>query len=220
MTRALELRAYLELEGRNPIGTTSGDSAGVNHMTNQFVTDNTAVFGELVRSLKTDTNNIRTIETEDHALFLVAKSEIETASWTGESKMTHGETQEAVMVTTHEIPDTYTCLRAIDKTIALIHARDMEKDAIPESVGVNNKTDRYYLSHLAMTGDKIAKTCTLAAEMHKIYHNHHTKTDRMSLIQTLDDEATIIQTGPKTRYSNISKEPITLLENVKFGLSA
>ena len=28
------LQAHLDLEGRNPIGTTSGSSAGVNHMTN------------------------------------------------------------------------------------------------------------------------------------------------------------------------------------------
>ena len=34
LTKALELQAYLELEGRNPIGTASSGSAGVNHMTN------------------------------------------------------------------------------------------------------------------------------------------------------------------------------------------
>ena len=37
LTKALELQAYLELEGRNPIGTASSGSAGVNHMTNQFL---------------------------------------------------------------------------------------------------------------------------------------------------------------------------------------
>ena len=58
LTKALELQTYLELEGRNPIGTASSGSAGVNHMTNQFLTKNTAIFDEFVRSLKRDTNNM------------------------------------------------------------------------------------------------------------------------------------------------------------------
>ena len=58
LTKALELQAYLELEGRNPIGTANSGSAGVNHMTNQFLTDNTALFDEFVRSLKRDADNM------------------------------------------------------------------------------------------------------------------------------------------------------------------
>ena len=58
LTKALELQAYLELEGRNAIGTASGSSAGVFHMTNQYLTENTAIFDELVRSLKIDTDNM------------------------------------------------------------------------------------------------------------------------------------------------------------------
>ena len=58
LTKALELQAYLELERRNPIETASSSSAGVNHMTNQFLTENTAIFDELVRSLKRDTDNM------------------------------------------------------------------------------------------------------------------------------------------------------------------
>ena len=58
LTKALELQAYLELQGRNPIGTASSGSAGVNHMTNQFLTENTAIFDEFVRSLKRDTDNM------------------------------------------------------------------------------------------------------------------------------------------------------------------
>ena len=72
--------------------------------------------------------------------------------------MTHRRTQEADMETTHEIPETYTSLRAIDKTIAMIHPRAMDKDTIPESVGRKNRIDWFDLSHLAMTGDKITKT--------------------------------------------------------------
>ena len=40
--------------------------------------------------------------------------------------MTHGTIQEADMGITHAIPETHTCLRAIDKTIAMIHARDLD----------------------------------------------------------------------------------------------
>ena len=58
LTKALELQAYLELEGRYPIGTASGSSAGVNQMTNQFLTENTDIFDEFVRSLKRDTDNM------------------------------------------------------------------------------------------------------------------------------------------------------------------
>ena len=58
LTKALELQAYLELEGRNSIGTASGSSAGVNHMTNQFLTENRAIFDEFVRSLKRDIENM------------------------------------------------------------------------------------------------------------------------------------------------------------------
>ena len=95
----------------------------------------------------------RTVETEDHAIILVAENEIETAPWTGEPKMTHGKTQEADMKTTHGITETHTCRRAIDKIIGMIHVRDMDRATIPENVRLNNKTDRFDLSHLEMTGD-------------------------------------------------------------------
>jgi len=108
--------------------------------------------------LKETPTTCRTTITEDHAIILVTENEIETTPWTGETKMTHGKTQEADMKTIHEIPEPHTCLRATDKTLAMIHARDMDKDTILENVGLNNKTDRFDLSHLAMTGDKTVKT--------------------------------------------------------------
>ena len=58
LTKALELQAYLELEGRNTIGTASSSSAGVNHMTNHSLTENTAIFDQFVRSLKRNTDNM------------------------------------------------------------------------------------------------------------------------------------------------------------------
>ena len=54
--------------------------------------------------------------------------------------------------------------------------------------------------------------------MHKTDHNHHTKTDDMTLIQILEDKATATQSGPKTRHANTAKELITLLANVKLVL--
>ena len=161
----------------------------------------------------------RTVETEDHAIILVTENEIEKAPWTGEPKMTHGKTQEADTKTTHGITETHTCLRAIDRTNAMIHASDRDKDTILLNVGLNNKTDRFDLSHFAMTGDKTGKTSTSTAEMHKTGHNHHTKTDDMTLT-ILDDKATVTQPGPKTRHANIANDLIILLANVKLVLIA
>ena len=217
LTKALELHAYLELEGRNPNGTASSGSAGVNHMTNQFLTENTAI---LSGRLKETPTTCRTIETKDHAIILVIENEIEITPWTGEAKMTHGTIQETDKEITHEIHETHTCLRAIDKTIAKVHARDMDKGTFLENVGRNNKIDQFVLSQLVMTGDKTAKIYTSIVEMHKTDHNHHTKADNMTLIVILDNEATIIQPGPKTKYARIAKELITLLENVKLVLIA
>ena len=72
--------------------------------------------------------------------------------------MTNGTIQEADTEMTHEKPETHTCLRATDKIIEMIHAKDTDKDMILENVGRNNKTDQFDSSHLAMTGDKTAKT--------------------------------------------------------------
>ena len=58
LTKALELQAYLKLEGRNPIGTATSSFAGVSHMTNHSLTENTANFDEFVQSLERDTDNM------------------------------------------------------------------------------------------------------------------------------------------------------------------
>ena len=156
LTKALEQQAYLELEGRNPIGTASSGSAGLNHLTNQFLTENTAIFAEIVRSLKRDNDNMQHNQNrgsrdnsrngERDRNNSMDRSQYDSRENTGSMK------------TTHEITETHTCRRAIDKTNTMIHARDMDKDAILENVGRNNKINRFDLSHLAMTGDKTAKT--------------------------------------------------------------
>ena len=56
--------------------------------------------------------------------------------------------------------------------------------------------------------------------MHKFDHNHHTKTDDMTLIQILDDKATVKQPDPKTRHPNTANELITFLASVKLVLIA
>ena len=56
--------------------------------------------------------------------------------------------------------------------------------------------------------------------MLKTDHTHHTKADDKTLILILDNEAMIIQTGPKTKRAHIAKELTTLLANVKLVLTA
>ena len=56
--------------------------------------------------------------------------------------------------------------------------------------------------------------------MHKTDHNHHTKADNMTLILILDNEATILQPGPKTWRARIARDLFTLPENVKLVLIA
>ena len=58
LTKALELQAYLEIEGRNPNGTAIGSSPGVNHMKNQFLIAKTVIFDQFVRSPQRDTDNV------------------------------------------------------------------------------------------------------------------------------------------------------------------
>ena len=218
LTKALELQAYLDLEGRNPIGTASSGSAGVNHMTNQFLTENTAIFDEFVRSLKRDTDNMPYNHNRESRDNFHNRERDRNNSMNRRSQHDSREnTRSRYENDTRDNRNTYMPSR-IRKTNAMIHARDMDKDTILENVGRNNKIDRFDLSHLAMTRDKTAKTQTSTVEMHKTDHNHHTKTDDMTLIQILDKEATIMQPGPKTRYANTASELITLLENVKLVL--
>ena len=65
LTKALELQMYLKSEGRNPTGTTCGISAGVNHMTNQLLIDDTVIFDEIVRSPSRVTHNMPQIRNRD-----------------------------------------------------------------------------------------------------------------------------------------------------------
>ena len=83
----------------------------------------------------------------------------------------------------------------------------MDKGTILEIAGRNNNIDQFDSSHLAMTGDKIAKTKTLTAEMHKTDHNHHTKPDKQT-------------TRSQNQVCTLCKKVITLLENVKLVLIA
>ena len=140
LTKAFELQAYLELEGRNPIGTASRGSAGVNHMTNQFLTENTAIFDEFVRSLKRDTDNMpynHNRGSRDNS-----RNRERDRNNSMDRRSQHDSRDD--MEITHKIPKTHTCPRAIDKTIAMIHARDMDKETILENIGRNqNRSVRF-----------------------------------------------------------------------------
>ena len=127
LTKPLELQAYLELETRNPIVTACGSFAGLKNMTNQFRTESVVFLTNLsVRSKETPIA-CRKNRTEDHTIFLVAKSEIGTATRTGETKMTHGRRQEEDMELTHKTTGMNTWFRAIGKTIVMIDATGMAK---------------------------------------------------------------------------------------------
>ena len=158
LTKALELQASLELEGRNPIGTASSGSAGVNHMTNQFLTENTAIFDEFVRSLKRDTDNMPHNQNRGSRDNFRNRERDRNNSMDKRSQHDSRDDTRSRYKTTHEITETHTCRCAIDKTNAMIHARGMDKDTILENVGRNNKIDQFDLSHLVMTRDKTGKT--------------------------------------------------------------
>ena len=158
LTKTIELAAYLEFKGRNPIGTASGTSAGANHMTNQLLTDNTAVFDEFVRSLKRDTDNMphtwnRGSRDNSHSGDQDRNNSMDKRSQNDSKENTRSRHRNDTRV-----PETHACLQSIDKTIGIIHARDMDKDTTPENVGRNIQRDRFNLSRLATKGDKTAKT--------------------------------------------------------------
>ena len=151
LTKALEFQAYLELEGRNLIGTASSKSAGVNDMTNHSLTENTAISDEFVRSLKRDTDNmphIRNRGSRDNSRNRERgrNNSMDRRSQTDSRDDTGGRYGDNTRDTRK------------DKTIAMIHARDMDKDTILESAGRNNNIDQFNSRHLAITGDKTAKT--------------------------------------------------------------
>ena len=126
LKEALELQAYLELEGREPIGTASGSSAGVNHMMNQFLTDNTAIPDEFVWSLKRDTNNM------PHNQNRGSRDNSRSGERDGSSSMDRRSqnysrlNRKSTYGNDTQDPETPTCPGAIDKTITMIHARDMD----------------------------------------------------------------------------------------------
>ena len=138
----------------------------------------------------------RRIEREDQSIDFVAQSEIETAPWTWDTKMTQGRTQEANTELTYKTAGLNTCLRAIDKRTVMIQATDMAKDATLGRVSLENKTDRFILSHLAIAEDTIAKRYFLTVEINKRDHNHHIKTVMTSILIS-DAKAIIAQPGHK-----------------------
>ena len=91
--------------------------------------------------------------------------------------MTHGRTEEADMETTHEKTAMFTCLRAINKTIVMIHASDRATNMTPDSIIQANRVELFNLSHLAVTIEKPTfKPQTSRAAVMTTDHTHHTKT--------------------------------------------
>ena len=220
LTKALELQAYLELEGRNPIGTASSGSAGVNHMTNQFLTENTAFFDEFVRSLKRDTNNMPQSRNRGSRDNSRNRERDRNNSMDRTSQHdSRDDTRSRYENDTRDDRNTYIPSRnRQDKRDDSRHRygqRYSSRECRPEQ---QNRSVRFE-SPRNDTGQN-RQNLNLTAEMHKTDHNHHTKTDDMTLILILDGEARILQTGTKTKRAHTAKELITLPENVKLVLTA
>ena len=89
---------------------------------------------------------------------VASREQVKNPPWTKETRMTQWRTQEAEKEITHKTTGMYTCLRAIDKTIVMIHTKIMAKDKTLENVSQSNKIDRFKLSPFAVTRDRITKT--------------------------------------------------------------
>ena len=89
LTKALELQAYLELEGPNAAGNASVSSAGVNQMTNQFLQEITTTWTNLGDHLEETLITSRNVVTEDREKILVTESQTGTTPWKGEHEITH-----------------------------------------------------------------------------------------------------------------------------------
>ena len=125
LTKALEFKAYLDLSDETQLRL-SAAALPVCVIWIISSWQKTLLFlTSLSGGLKKTWITCRRFEAEDHAIILVAEIEIETAAWTGETKMIHGRTKQADMELTQESTGMYTCLRAIDKTVVTINARDM-----------------------------------------------------------------------------------------------
>ena len=122
---------------------------------------------------------------------------------------------------THKTSDRYIGFRVTDKTIVIIHATNMAEDMTLVRKIWDNKVERLDWRHLAVTIEEATiKLQTSRAAVMTTDHVHHTKTDNMTLIPTLDDEATMVQTGYKTKLARISKKSITPPEGIKLLLMA
>ena len=101
----------------------------------------------------------------------------------------------------------------------MIHATDMATDTTPENLIQEKRVERFNLSHLAVTIEETTiKPQTSRAAIRTADHNHHTKPDNMTSIPILDDAATTVQTGPKSKHTRIAKELIMPPKNVKLVL--
>ena len=94
--------------------------------------------------------------------------------------MAHGRTQEADMELTHEKTTMFTCVRAIDKTMVMIHVTDVATDMTLENIIQANRIKRFDLSHLAVTIEETTvRPQTSRAALMKTDHAHYTETDNM-----------------------------------------
>ena len=155
LTKALELQAYLEFERRNPFGTASSSSVGVNHMTNHSLTENTVIFDEFVRSLKRDTDDMP----YNHNRGSRDNNKERDRNNSMDRRRQHGSrenTRSRYENNTRDNRNPYMPSRNRQDKRDDSRQRYGQRYNL-ENVGRNNKIDRFDLSHLEMTGDKTAK---------------------------------------------------------------
>ena len=88
----------------------------------------------------------------------------------------------------------------------MIHATDVAADMIVESMVHANRVERFHLSYVAMTiKETTIKSQISSAAVMTTDHTHRTKTENMTLNLILDDAATTMQTGHKTKPIRIAK---------------
>ena len=135
--------------------------------------------------------------------------------------MTQGRTQETDTEMTHETTGRYIGFRVTDKTIVMIHSTNTAEDMTLVSKIRDNKVEQFDWRHLAVTIEEATiKPQTSRAAVMTTDHVHHTKTDNMTLFPTLDDEATMVQTGYKTKLARIAIKSITPPDDIKLVLIA
>ena len=96
LSKAFELQGYLKLRDENRTGNASGSTAGLNQMTNPFLTENTSIFDQFVRMLKETPITSWKFKTENCEINFAVSSEKKIVPRTGGDEMALGRKRKQV----------------------------------------------------------------------------------------------------------------------------